>query len=100
MLFQNFNIVHYTELTPHVKFFYNHRMMNKKMHQKTGDSVILKIRRERLRQGLSQYRVAKDTGMSKSSLLYIENLTQRPTLDTVILLATYLKMDLRDLFSF
>ena len=70
------------------------------MHQKTGDSVILKIRRERLRQGLSQYRVAKDTGMSKSSLLYIENLTQRPTLDTVILLATYLKMDLRDLFSF
>ena len=69
------------------------------MHQKIGDSVILKIRQERLRQGLSQYRVAKDTGMSKSSLLYIENLVQRPTLDTVILLASYLKMDLQTLFS-
>ena len=92
-------MVHYTELTPHVKFFYNYPMMNKRMHQKTGDSVILKIRQERLRQGLSQYRVAKDTGMSKSSLLYIENLVQRPTLDTVILLASYLKMDLQTLFS-
>ena len=74
-------------------------MMNKKIPREISDSVILKLRAARLKQGLSQYRVAKDIGMSKSSLLYIENLTQRPTLDTVILLALYLNMDFRDLFT-
>lgn len=43
---------------------------------------------------MSQYKLAKDTGMSKSSILYIENLTQHPSLHTTILLADYLNVDL------
>ena len=70
-------------------------MINKRTAQEMSDSVILKLRDERIRQGISQYRIAKDTGMSKSSILYIENLTQKPTLYTVILLAHYLKIDLK-----
>ncbi|MBQ7413457.1 MAG: helix-turn-helix transcriptional regulator [Alphaproteobacteria bacterium] len=70
-------------------------MINKRTAQEISDSVILKLKEERMKQGISQYRIAKDTGMSKSSILYIENLTQRPTLYTVILLANYLKIDLK-----
>ena len=70
-------------------------MMDKKTAQKISDSVILKLREERIKQGISQYQIAKDTGMSKSSILYIENLTQHPTLYTVILLAHYLNVDLK-----
>ena len=92
-------MVHYTELTSRVKFFYTDEMMNKRTAQEISDSIVLKLKEERLKKSLSQYRVAKDTGMSKSSLLYIENLSQRPTLDTVILLATYLAVDLKKLFD-
>ena len=70
-------------------------MINKRTAQEISDSVILKLKEERIKQGISQYRIAQDTGMSKSSILYIENLTQRPTLYTVILLANYLKIDLK-----
>ena len=91
-------MVHYTELTLKVKLFYNASMIDKRIAQQISDSIVLKLRETRLKKGISQYRIAKDTGMSKSSILYIENRTQHPTLYTVILLAHYLGVDLKELF--
>ena len=71
--------------------------MTKRMAQEISDSVILKLREIRIQKGISQYRLAKDVGMSKSSILYIETLKQRPTLYTVVLLSTYLGVDLKDI---
>ena len=49
--------------------------------------------------GITQYKMAKDTGMSKSSILYIENFTQRPSLYTIIMLADYLGLDFSEVLK-
>ena len=67
--------------------------MKKRQAQELSDKIVALLRAKRLEKGISQYKMAKDTGMSKSSILYIENFTQRPSLYTVILLAEYLELD-------
>ena len=67
--------------------------MKKRQAQEISDQIVAVLRQKRLEQGITQYKMAKDTGMSKSSILYIENHTQRPTLYTVLLLADYLGVD-------
>lgn len=72
--------------------------MNKRQAQEKSDLIVLKLRQERLRQGITQYKLAQETGMSKSSVLYIENLTQKPSLYTIIMIADYLGVDLSEYF--
>lgn len=67
--------------------------MKKRQAQEISDKIIAIMREERIKKGITQYKMAKETGMSKSSILYIENFTQRPTLYTVLLLADYLGVD-------
>ena len=67
--------------------------MKKRQAQEISDKIVAVLREKRLAQGITQYKMAKDTGMSKSSILYIENCTQRPTLYTILLLADYLNVD-------
>ena len=73
--------------------------MNKKEAQEISDKIILRLKRERIKKGISQYKLAKETGMSKSSILYIETLQQKPTFYTLLLLCHYLEVDLRELLS-
>ena len=67
--------------------------MKKRQAQEISDKIVGVLKTKRLEKGITQYKMSKDTGMSKSSILYIENCTQRPSLYTVLLLADYLGVD-------
>ncbi len=73
--------------------------MNKRDAQEISNKVVAVLKEERIKLGITQYKLAKDIGMSKSSILYIENFTQHPTLYTVILIANYLNIDMKYLMS-
>ena len=73
--------------------------MNKRDAQKLSDKIVAVLRQERIKKGISQYKMAKDIGMSKSSILYIENLTQHPSLHTVLLIANYLNVDISQIIK-
>ena len=68
--------------------------MKKRQAQEISDQIVAILRAERIKKGITQYKMAKDTGMSKSSILYIESFQQRPSFYTVIMLADYLGLDL------
>lgn len=53
----------------------------------------------RQRQGISQYRLAKDTGLSKTSILRIERFEQNPTAATLYVIAKYLNVRIGDIFN-
>lgn len=69
-------------------------LMNKRNAQDISDKIVEVLKRERIRQNISQYKMAKDTGLSKSSILYIERLEQKPALYTLIIIAQYLDISL------
>jgi len=73
--------------------------MNKRDAQEISNRVVAVLKEERIKLGITQYKLAKDIGMSKSSILYIENFTQHPSLYTVILIANYLNIDMKYLMS-
>ena len=68
--------------------------MNKRDAQNISDRIVAVLKEERIKKGISQYKLAKDTGMSKSSILYIENGKQHPTLYTIILISKYLNVEI------
>ena len=68
--------------------------MNKRDAQQISNQIVAVLREERIKKGISQYKLAKDIGMSKSSILYIENFTQHPTFYTILLIANYLEVDI------
>ncbi len=91
-------MVHYTELLITCQVFYI-KSMNKRDAQEISNQIVAVLRQERLKKGISQYKLAKDTGMSKSSILYIENFTQHPSLYTTLLIANYLDIDICDVIK-
>lgn len=52
------------------------------------------MKKARIRQKISRYRLAHDTGLSESSVAKIEDLKQNPTLSTLIEMAISLNFDL------
>ena len=68
--------------------------MKKRQAQEISDAIVAVLRQKRLERGITQYKMAQDTGMSKSSILYIESFKQRPSLYTILMLADYLGVDL------
>lgn len=74
-------------------------LMNKRKAQEISNRIVGVLKKERIRKGISQYKLAKDIGMSKSSILYIENLTQHPSLYTVLLISNYLAVDISKVIS-
>lgn len=73
--------------------------MNKREAQFISDKAISALKEIRIKKNISQYKMAKDIGMSKSSILYIENLTQKPSLYTTILIADYLEVKLFEILK-
>ncbi|MCL2331093.1 MAG: helix-turn-helix domain-containing protein [Proteobacteria bacterium] len=73
--------------------------MNKRQAQKLSDQVITSLRKQRLGKNITQYKLAKETGISKSSIYYIESLKQRPTLYTLLMIADYLEVNLSDIIK-
>lgn len=73
--------------------------MNKRDAQNISNKIVAVLKEERLKKGISQYKLAKDTGMSKSSILYIESGKQNPTLYTIILIAKYLNVEIGSVIS-
>lgn len=70
--------------------------MKKREAQDFSDSVIKILIDEREKQGIKRSRMAVDLGLSKSSIKYIEELTQRPSLSIVGMIIDYLGLDLEE----
>lgn len=68
--------------------------MNKREAQEVSSKVVALLKNEHIKQGISQYKLATDIGMSKSSIFYLENRIQQPSLHTVLLIADYLHIKL------
>lgn len=62
-------------------------------------AVIEGIQKERIRQGLSKYRVAQETGISLQAITLIENGQRLPTLHTLLRIAAALQIDLGKLIT-
>lgn len=73
--------------------------MNKRNAQEMSDKVIIALKKERIRQGISRYKLAKDIDMSQSSMMNIEKLTQKPTFYTLWMIANYLNVRLGDIIN-
>lgn len=73
--------------------------MNKRDAQEISNKIVAVLREKRINKGISQYKLAKDIGMSKSSILYIENFSQHPSLYTTLLIADYLNADISEIIK-
>lgn len=73
--------------------------MNKREAHIISDKVVTLLKKERERQGITPYRMAMDTGLSKNSILYIERLTQKPSFYTLVIMADYLKVSLSEIIE-
>lgn len=69
-------------------------LINKRKNQTRVNKVVLAMKKARIRQKISRYRLAHDTGLSESSVAKIEDLKQNPTLSTLIEMAISLNFDL------
>ena len=56
--------------------------------------IISLLRQERERQKLSKYFVARESGLSPQMIAYVESGERNPTLETVLRIASALKVDL------
>ena len=63
---------------------------------KISDKLVAFLREERLRQSMSQYKLAKECGLSKTSVAYIERNENKPTLRALVMIADYLNVDLSE----
>ena len=57
-------------------------------------AVIDAVQKERVKQGVSKYRIAKETGLSLRAIGFIERGERFPTLHTLLRIAEALKLDL------
>ena len=69
-------------------------LVNKRKNQSRVNQIVLAMKKERIKQKVSRYRLAHDTGLSESSIAKIEDLKQNPTLSTLIERAISLNFDL------
>lgn len=69
-------------------------LVNKRKNQNRVNQIVLAMKKERIKQKVSRYRLAHDTGLSESSVAKIEDLKQNPTLSTLIEMAISLNFDL------
>lgn len=63
---------------------------------KISDKLVAFLREERLRQGMSQYKLDKECGLSKTSVAFIERNENKPTLSTLVRIADALNVDLSE----
>jgi transcriptional regulator with XRE-family HTH domain len=70
-----------------------------KTHQQVCAQVVRLLREERKRKGLSKYAVAERSGLSEQMVGYVERGLRRPSLETVVRLASALEVDLGDIIK-
>ncbi len=73
--------------------------MKKREAENISREVIDILKKERQSRNISRYKIAKDTGLSESSLSYIERKSQQPSLTTLLIIASYLKINLGKIIS-
>ena len=69
-------------------------MLADKTHHEVCVLIVDLLRKERVRQKLSRYAVAKRSGLSEQMLGYVERKLRRPSLETVVRMAAGLEVDL------
>jgi transcriptional regulator with XRE-family HTH domain len=65
-----------------------------KTHHAVCVNVVRLLRDERLAQGLSKYAMAGRSGLSEQMIGYVERGLRRPSLETVVRMASALEVDL------
>jgi transcriptional regulator with XRE-family HTH domain len=63
------------------------------------ERIILLLKEERERRGLSKYAVAQDSGLSQPSIGYIEKGRRIPSLETVLRLARAINVDFAEIIK-
>lgn len=67
--------------------------------QTFSDAVVDQIKAEQLKQGLSNYALAKKTGITEASLSYIFRHHRHPTLYTLKMITAALQISLADIIQ-
>ena len=67
--------------------------------QTFSDAVVDQIKAEQLKQGLSNYALAKKTGITEASISYIFRHQRRPTLYTLKMITTALEISLAEVIQ-
>lgn len=73
--------------------------MRKQDAQNFMKKVITALKTERLKQDISQYELAKRSGLDKTSILNIERFEQNPTGATLYMIAKTLNVRLGDIIN-
>lgn len=73
--------------------------MNKKEAYKFSDSVVAELTILRKQKKISRYKISKQTGISQSSIKYIEEFQQKPTLVILAMIADALGTSLDFIIS-
>lgn len=73
--------------------------MNKKEAYKFSDSVVAELTKLRKQKKISRYKISKQTGISQSSIKYIEEFQQKPTLVILAMIADTLGTSLDFIIS-
>lgn len=87
------------ELCKIIKVIYI-KFMNKREAEIINDAVVEELKKLRNKHKISQYKIAKDTGLSKSTISRIESFQQKPTLMVLYIIADYLQEDLGKILSY
>ena len=61
--------------------------------------VVELLKQERIRRGISQYKLAKECGLSKTSIAFIERFENKLTLRTLLMISDCLQVDLGDVLK-
>ena len=69
-------------------------LVNKRKNQGRVNQIILEMKKARISKKITRYKLARDIGLSDSSIANIEELRQNPTLSTIIEMAISLNFDL------
>lgn len=74
-------------------------LMKIRTSQTFSDQVVDRLKAERIKQGISQYKLAKDCDIGKSTVNYIESHTRKPTFYMLVIIAAYLNVNLSDIIK-
>lgn len=64
-----------------------------------SDMVVELLKQERIHRGISQYKLAKECGLSKTSIAFIERFENKLTLRTLLMISDCLQVDLGDVLK-
>lgn len=92
-------IINYSSLWRQASSRYPPRVPKRSRSEIIHKAVIDELQKERLRQGLSKYRLAQETGISLQGISLIERGQRLPTLHTLLRLAEALQVSLGDLIQ-